>query len=89
MEKQKIEIICPFCGGEGRQYQSTIIKILYPLLFLDKKYICKKCKAMFNKSHKSGDSQMKKENNRVINIVKAIIIIIFIWILYSFISVAI
>ena len=86
MNDEKNKIICPFCGGEGRQYQKTWIKFMYPLLFLDKQYKCKQCKEMFSTPHKHGTSLQKKKSHLAINIIKAIIIIFFLWFLYSFIT---
>ena len=87
-KKEKMKIICPYCGGEGKQYQKSWVKCIYPLLFLEPKYKCKSCKELFNESHKTGVPLKKKKCHLAGNILKAIIVIFFLWILYSFILTA-
>ena len=86
MHEEKNKITCPFCGGEGKQRQKTWIKFMYPLLFLDKRYKCKECKEMFNASHKPGTPLQKKKSYRLNKIIKVVIIIFFLWVLYTFIT---
>lgn len=45
------KIACPYCNGRAREYRSTTIKILNPLLSLTPKYICMQCKKTFNESN--------------------------------------
>lgn len=54
------KIICPHCKGEAREYRSTAIKILWPLLFLTPKYICIDCKKLFNEPYKEKIMDIKK-----------------------------
>jgi len=87
MTEEIQNIVCPYCGGEGKIYRQIYLKIMYPLLFLTPKYKCQKCKNLFNESHKLG-TPLKTKNKAtkvVSNIVKVIIIIFFVWFLKTFI----
>ncbi len=77
---------CPFCGGEGRQYQKIFIKIIYPLLFLDPKYRCENCKEMFNEPRKADAPLLVKKRFTLKNVVLILIIAFFLWGMLSFLS---
>ena len=83
---EKHKNICPFCGGEGKQYHKTWAMFLYPMLFLDPNFKCTNCKELFNKSHKIGAPLKNKKSHLVSNILKVVIIVFFLWILYSLYS---
>ena len=57
-------IICPHCGGEGRKRHSDFIKMMYPLLWFDPIYQCRKCRKMFNAviSSQNQPQDIKKMN---------------------------
>ena len=90
MTEETQNIVCPYCGGEGKIYWQTYLKVMHPLLFLTPKYICINCKELFNESHKAGlpYKTTNKTSKTISNIAKAAVIVLFIWFLYTFISAA-
>ena len=74
------QITCPYCGGEGKKYQSDAIKMLIPVLYLVPKFQCKKCKELFKESHREGIPFLEKPRHLIRKVIFALAALWFIWV---------
>jgi DNA-directed RNA polymerase subunit RPC12/RpoP len=74
-EVTKDDIICPYCGGIGKEYMPVLLKFIFPFLLLNPKYKCLACKELFNNPRKSNEAVKGKPSHLAKNIALAIIVL--------------